>query len=177
MECPGGAQRAPGYSLRWSVRQARIVLAFSPRRRRPWRSGNCALAGGLPPGLRWLEALINGGRLRPGGRCDLPQLRCAYVALLAIVERQPENVAERPERALGGVRLGRLDAVLDGLADCGAEAPVAARALAHDLARPILGVDGHAHSGRVGDDDAAFGVVLGLRDLHGLVLPLHLYCF
>src|SRR5215471_14457005 len=78
---------------------------------------------------------------------------------------------------LGGVRFGRLDAVLDGLAHCGPKTAVTARAFAHDLARAVLRVDGHAHSGRVGDDDAAFGVFLGGRDLHGIVLPLHLYRF
>src|SRR5262249_24209422 len=89
----------------------------------------------------------------------------------------PEYVAESHERALGGVRFGGLDAVLDGLADCGAEATMAARALAHDLARAVLRVNGHTHSGRVCDDDAAFGVLLGGRDLDGFVLSLHLYSF
>src|SRR5262249_62278439 len=45
-------------------------------------------------------------------------------------ERKPEDVAEGDERALGGVRLGRLDAVLDSLPHRGAEASVATGALA-----------------------------------------------
>src|SRR5215470_8839555 len=121
-----------------------MFLAVGPSRSRPRGSGDCALAGGLSRGLRWLEALINGGHLRPRGHRDLPPLRCPYpyVALLAIVERQTEYVAECHERALSGVRFGRLDAVLDGLPDCGAEAPMAPRAPAHDLARAVLRVDG-----------------------------------
>src|SRR5262249_15377375 len=143
---------------------------FNSSVRRPrwcWarRSGDRALAGrGLSPRVRWLEARINGGHLKSRERGDLSALRCPYVAMLAIVDRRPEYIAGRPERALGGVRFGRLGAVLDGLADCGAEAPMAARALADDLARAVVGVDGHAHSGRVGDDDAAFGVFLGGRE-------------
>src|SRR5215510_13090127 len=45
------------------------------------------------------------------------------------------------------------------------------------LREPSLRVDSHANSSRVGDNDAAFGVFVGGRDLHRLVLPLHLYRF
>src|SRR5262249_61224606 len=125
---------------------------------------------GLLPGLRCVEALINGCHHGLGWCCNLAALRRSHVALLAVVEGQPKNVAECHERALGRVRFGCLDAVLDGLADCRPKAAMAASALAYHLARAVLRVDGHAHSGRVGDDDAALGSLFAWWDLHGLVL-------
>jgi hypothetical protein len=71
--------------------------------------------------LRLLETLVD---RRQWGHRPLPavcsHLGCADVALLAVVERQSEDVAEGDERALGRVGLRRLDAILDGVADRGA---------------------------------------------------------
>ena len=47
--------------------------------------------------------------------------------------------------------------------------------LAHDLAGSVRGLDGDPHPGRVGDDDAAPRVLLARRNVHGVVLALHLH--
>jgi hypothetical protein len=80
----------------------------------------------LLAGLRLLEALINGRHHGLRCRCNGTALGRPNVALLAVIKRQPKYVTERDERALGGVGFGRLDAVFDGLADCGAEAAMSA---------------------------------------------------
>jgi hypothetical protein len=53
------------------------------------------------------RSLINGGDLEIGGRSDPALLRCSNVALLAIVERQSEYVAERHERMARKYRVAR----------------------------------------------------------------------